>query len=142
MKYTLYKLKNDIKNFNVPPENKMAEASIAQNEYLPIEFFLSDIDTSLVVWICDQVGCLRSVFKIYDGKKEKDVIYVGDTRIKITKNKITADDIVSSVKYDDNVKCFHLKDGTVVIFIRNDELKGYHFCFEDAPNSTFNEMSK
>jgi hypothetical protein len=119
-------------------------------EYLPIEFFFNDFeDLCLVTWMSDQVGCLRSVFKIYECHKraDKNVIYVGDARIQVIRtdfNKfdVESNDPINISKHEDKATCLFLKDGTVVIFIcqKEGDLLGYHFCYEESSDGTFQEM--
>lgn len=119
-------------------------------EYLPIEFLLADMsDYNLTSWISDQVGCLHSVFKVYqcEERTTKEVIYVGETRIQVIRTDQNQFDVVSasavnSVGHEGKAQCLHLKDGTVVVFIcqNGGNLTGYHFCFEDIPEETFRAM--
>lgn len=124
------------------------------NEYCPIEFLLSTIgDLNLVSWLTDQVGVLRSVFKIasFNDQQCKEILYIGETCCKIERSDyndyhVTMEDAInysSCVDSENNAKCFHLKDGTAIVLIVDSEsLDVYHFCFEDCPDDTFNNMLK
>lgn len=118
-------------------------------EYLPIEFFLANIhDYNMTSWISDQTACLRAVFKLYECHKQtsKDVVFAGDARIEIIRNssesfEVKSDNSVHQTSYETQATCLHLKDGTAVIFLCiEDTLTGYHFCFEDLPEETFQAM--
>lgn len=127
-----------------------SSSSAMQHEYLPIEFLLLDMqDFRLTSWISDEVGCLRAVFKIYvcEDRTKKDILYVGDARIELvrtdfTEFEISSADAINSTSHENQAKCLHLKDGTAVIFLcqGGGNLIGYHFCFEDAPDDTFQTM--
>ncbi|CAN5700942.1 hypothetical protein BH23THE1_BH23THE1_33290 [soil metagenome] len=124
--------------------------TIAKPEYLPVEFLLSELqDCSLVTWISDQTECLRSAFKIFECEDQdtKEIVHVDGSEIVVVRRDsyefdIQSDDSINSLRHEDQAKCLHLKDGTVVIFMcqGGGNLVGYHFCFEDAPESTFKEM--
>ena len=129
--------------------NSYISESKAESDYQPIEFFLSLIDDyKLVAWISDQVGCLRAVYKIteYESEIVKDSIKVGSTSVRVVRHDdntfdIQSDEAINLTHYETKATCLFLKDGTVIIFMfQGNNLAGYHFCFESAPDEMFQAM--
>lgn len=137
-------------------QNSISKPSAAQGRvlqekdtYEPIEFFLSSIeDHELVCWLNEQTNILRAVFKVveYQEPRVKEIIRIGSAQFRVIRNdfldfNVSTDEAVNCTEYNGRAICNYLKDGTVVIFmLRGDNLVGYHFCFEDAPESTFQQL--
>jgi hypothetical protein len=127
---------------------------LASPVYSPIEFFTSDLkDSELVCWLMDQVGVLRSVFKIAECLEAqiKEEAEIAGHHCQIIRRdfidfKINVENSIGTVTYTDSkdarkAVCHHLNDGTALVFmISGDVLAGYHFCFEDTSEGTFEEM--
>lgn len=119
-----------------------------KDNYEPIEFFLASLeDTFLVCWLTDQLTILRAVFKIveYPDDKVKDLIHVGSTSCKIIRANarftVEMEGVISTTQYKGQAICGHVKDGTVILFLlQGDTLTGYHVCFEEAPESTMQQL--
>jgi hypothetical protein len=114
-------------------------------EYMPIESFLYTMkDNDQVTWIMDNIGVLRSVFKIKKLKPEKDnKLEFKNNTYSMNKegDKWNLQSTLSVVgkNYKDDISIFHFNDGTAAMTVRN---TFYHLHFEECPDDLFEEMKQ
>lgn len=114
-------------------------------EYMPIELFLYNMsDNNKVVWIMDNIGILRSMFKVRQLNPEKDtkLSFMKQTYVFHKKdNKWLLNsslDVVGENRKDD-ISLFHFNDGTAAMINKN---QLYYLHFEECPDDLFEEMKK
>ncbi|CAN5753479.1 hypothetical protein BH23THE1_BH23THE1_35860 [soil metagenome] len=120
------------------------ESSSLKTEYIPVESFLINIkDNVLICWIMDNIGVLRSMFKIGKLEKNKCIYFKGCQYTFIQQHNIwqitsSTNTVVRQESLNDNY-VFHFIDGTAVMIL-GDTI--YHLHFEECPDEVFDEMKK
>lgn len=118
------------------------------NKYIPIEYLMIKInDDKVISWLSDQLNCLTAIFKVAKYKTSiiKDQIDVGCSQCQIIRNNseinINVEGTINISEYPEKASCYHLKDGTVILFLtKSDSLVVYHCCFLDASHVPLNQL--
>ena len=121
---------------------KMSSRSVS---YQPIEFFTQEShDNEYLLWVLDQVGVLRAIFKLaeFSSRTGTETINIdNDTSIELKWDgrdslEMTSERAVDSSTFNQNYYnsvCLHLADGTVVLATRyQDRVAVRHFRFEES----------
>ena len=137
---------NETKEVAVQERSK----SSSTPEYIPIELFLyTTKDDKLVMWIMDNIGVLRSMFKITQLSANKDTrltlkdhVYVFSFSSSTEEEKkwhLESSLTIVGQEHNGNVCIFHFLDGTAVLILNNIL---YYLHFEECPDDLFDEMKK
>jgi hypothetical protein len=114
-------------------------------EYMPIEsFFYKVTDNDLVCWIMDNIGVLRSIFKIQQlsTDRTKSINFGGnDYSLSYEKGKWQIESTLSIANQTHNkdTYIFHFIDGTAAMIYKGDL---YYLHFEECPDRVFEDMKK
>jgi hypothetical protein len=149
------------KNISQMGQNETKEVAVQERsksnaapEYIPIELFLyTKKDNNLVAWIMDNIGVLRSVFKITQLSINKDTrltlkdhVYVFSftpSSIEGVKQEkkwhLESSLTIVGQEHNGDVCIFHFIDGTAAMI---SEGTLYYLHFEECPDDLFDEIKK
>lgn len=104
------------------------------DKYWPIEFFLSGLNDDRVEWLSDQAGILRSVFEVARFEDEF-LINVANASCIVRRDggalDVNCAEAENVASFSEKEKCVHFKDGTLLYLRMKEDIRAYHFCFED-----------